>query len=30
MKENVYLKCPIRGELKIKKYDAEGNYTEEY
>ena len=30
MNENVYLKCPIRGELKIKKYDADGNYTEEY
>src|SRR6185437_1849618 len=30
MNQNVYLKCPIRGELKIKKYDANGNYAEEY
>lgn len=30
MNENIYLKCPIRGELKIKKYDAKGNYSEEY
>ena len=24
------LTCPIRGILRVKKYDADGNYSEEY
>jgi hypothetical protein len=29
-KKNNYLICPIRGELKIKKYDSKGILSEEY
>lgn len=30
MNANIFLTCPIRGILKVRKYDDKGNYVEEY